>query len=696
MYLSWRSIPLLRAATALAVGIVLANAYPDIAWGYVAVVGAITLIGFVAPIGLSWRATARGGATLLLVALAGYVHMRVHLDDRSAAALPPHDFFIAELLEVPRGQGDWLGADARVTNVRQEGRDSAVDVRVRLMFERADVAAAERGGDSAVPRLLLPGATLVSSARLDSVSPPRNPHAFDYASLLARRGITRQAWLRSPEYRVVAAAPTPAALARVRSWIASRIDAGIGGSREAGVAKALLLGDKSGIDESTRLTYTATGAVHVLAVSGLHTGVIAFVLVWLLQRGLRRRHLPLQFALLLAGLFAYVALTGYSPSVIRASVMFAIIFAGRLWRQRAQGLNNLGAAALVTLVYDPGLLLTLGFQLSYLAVAGIMLFYRPLRRHLLLPYWELPRLSDLLAVSIAATVGTAPLTIYYFHQFPIYFALSGLVAVPLVSLALPTLLATVALDGLALAVGLEAPWLYGPATALLWACNAFLEQLARLPHVLLEGLWPPPLVVALALVTVGLSGVLVTNRRRPVYYATIVTLVLATAAQVTNSLGRRTTSETIVYSLRDGHIVDVRMAGYTYVASDGTATERSLDRDVRPHRRALGFAEGASAEAEAVYEDSAFAFYVVGDTRWAEIRDPARALPPASWSLDWVSVAEPDGVDPASLAQAFPGAQILLGRRPPPWERAAWEPYRDRVHLLGDAAYVHAPLTSRE
>ena len=689
VYLSWRTIPLLRAAAALALGILAASATPQPPLTYLAIPVALAAAGLALPVRLAHRATVRGGATLLLLAVVGYVHMRASAT-RLSPPLPPHDFFLAELREAPRGKGEWLGADARLYRITRDGRDSTVETHVRLMFRRLAVEA-PTDTPTRARRALLPGAILISDARLDTVSPPRNPHAFDYADFLRDRGVRQQAWLRGGDYHVVAPAPPPGSLASVRSYIAARIDGGLWSAREAGVAKALLLGDKSGIDETTRLAYTATGAVHVLAVSGLHTGVISFLLVWLLQRALGRRYLAAQFALLLLGLLAYVALTGYSPSVIRASVMFAIIFAGRLWRQDAQGLNNLGAAALVTLIYDPSLLLTLGFQLSYLAVAGIMLFYRPLRRHLMIPYWHFPRLSELAAVSVAATVGTAPLTIYYFHQFPVYFALSGLVAVPLVSLALPLLLATVALDGLVGLVGLPTTWLYYPVGGVLWACNAFLSWLSTLPYVLIEGLYPSPLVATLALLTVVLFGILVTNRRRGMYLACVVAVVATTVVHAVETLGRRGVDETIVYSLRGASIVDVRRTGYTLVADDGRVDPKRLDREVKPHRYALGFGAGQHGALAPVYTDSALVFYEVGETRWAELRDPTLALPPMSWSLDWVTLAEPKGVDPAELAVAFPNARLLLGRRPPPWEREDWAPYADRVHYLSEGAYVHRP-----
>ena len=614
-----------------------------------------------------------------MLAGAGFAYTQYRAGPTAPPAPTDDDFFIARLLETPNGKKDWAGADAAVLLVDAEGYRHASGTRVRLMF----------GRDSMAP-LPSAGAEIVSDARLGPVSGPRNPDAFDYRAFLAREGIRHQAWLRSDEFAVVTPAPPPGVLTKVRTWIGERVRTGFDNERDAGVANALLIGDKSGIDEETRLTYTATGAVHVLAVSGLHTGIISAIVVFLLG-GIFGSRLPwLQFGLLTATLGAYVALTGFAPSVIRASVMFAVVFGGRYWRKDAQGLNSLGVAAVLTLLYDPGLLLTLGFQLSYLAVAGIMLFYAPLRQRLLTPFARLDPASELAAVSVAATLGTFPVTIYYFHQFPVYFALSGVIAVPLVMYALPLLLGTVAVDALLTLFGVTWAWLYHPAHFLVWLCNAALAQLAKLPYVLVEGLWPSAALCVLLVLTTWSLGVTVLNRRRSALYVSAALATLSAGVALWDMAAARDGAEVIVYSIRDGSEVDVRDGVYVLSASDSVADQRTLTREVMPHRYATGYAPRRRDVVAPVYADSTWRFFAAGDVRWAQLLGDATHLPPMDWQLDWVEVREPRGVDVAALTAAFPGARVLLAQRPPPWERDAWDSLPTPAHYLRDSAFVLA------
>ncbi len=687
--MNWRTVPVLRVAAALAGGICAAHFYPESPTHVGTALATLALIVVLVPVGLFWRGRIKGTAALVLFASLGFVHTRWSGPRDAFAVLPEGHYFVAELLEAPTGKNDWLGADARIVEVHGDSGARATDVRARLMIHREAVATVLADSLGALGR----GSVIIADAYLEPPRAPRNPHTFDYAAFLAARGITLQAWLRADDFTSVKPAAPLTNLERLRGWISRHIDRGFGSPREAGVAKALLIGDKSDIDESTRLAYTSTGAVHVLAVSGLHTGVIAFIVVWLLRRSFRKRLPVVQFGCLLLALWAYAALTGYSPSVIRSAVMFAVVFAGQMFRQDPNGLNNLGIAALFTLVYEPLLLFTLGFQLSYLAVAGIMVFYPHLRRVLATESAWVNKGTELVAVSIAATIGTLPVTIYYFHQFPVYFALSGIVAVPLVAYALPTLLATVALDGLLTLCGVGLTWIYWPAFALVWLCNEALTLMSVLPYALVEGLWPSGWTVVLMLLTIALLGITITRRRRVPAYATMALLCLTTLVAAADVLAKRQINEVVVYSLREGTAVDYFADGrLSSVVGDGT-TDQELAREIRPHRSASGVDERLATRATPLYRDSSLSFYQLGDVRWAEVHTRSPDLVASDLQLDWVYVEDPSRIDPDELTDAFPQTPILLGGRIPPWRREAWLLYEDQTYHLSDGAFY--PLLAR-
>ncbi len=203
------------------------------------------------------------------------------------------------------------------------------------------------------------------------------------------------------------------------------------------VSSALLLGDKQFLDKETKSTYADTGTIHLLAVSGLHVGMIYLVLKWLLSWLLRLRRWKFLFPLLcISALIMYVLVTGVSPSVMRAAIMFSCLILADSFRQQSNIYNTLSIAAFVSLCIDPYMLFSLGFRFSYLAVLGIVYLQPRIYRWFAFESLILDKLWTLSTVTLAAQLVTFPLGLYYFHQFPIYFLISNIVAVPGASLIL--------------------------------------------------------------------------------------------------------------------------------------------------------------------------------------------------------------------------------------------------------------------
>ena len=636
------------------------------------------------PLPLEHRARWRGGAMLLLFGCFGYASMILGRTQpqKSVAATEnvraqEGQFFIARLRENPRGNGNWLGADADLLERTGDSSWLNASGKVKLMFARAALSETESS--------LGKGSIIVSAAALDAPDGPLNPHSFDYSKFLAQRGIYQQAWLRARDFAVVAEADPPGLLDRFRSYCAARIEAHYRSPREAGVAKALLLGDKSGVDEATRLTYTATGAVHVLAVSGLHTGVIAAVVVFVMSMLFGKRWPWLRFVLLLLALLAYALLTGMSPSVVRSSFMFALVFAGKILREDSQPLNNLGAAAVLTLLISPAALFSLGFQLSYLAVAGILLFQQPIARRLATGYRYVDYVGAAVAVGIAATLGTFPVTIFHFHQFPIYFALSTPVVFG-VGLALWLLVGELALDALLQLVGLSFDYTFSISNAVVYGCNEFLLALTRLPNVLLEGLWPSAITVLLLLSATAVTAVLVNRRQRRLAFAAAALFALAGSSAAWDTYTKHTTNELIVYALRSGLVVDNFSGGQLSSLQLEGVRPADHQREVAPHRAALGHAGSATLPSgiTALGDTMHAQFYSIGQWRWAAVLGREPHLLAAAPEVDWVVVSKSKYIEPAELARAFPGADYLLCDRPPLWMRSAWDSLGAQVHILPD------------
>ena len=700
--ITWAAVPALRLALAFAIGISGSAVLGEAGLRPALLTLAATAAALLAvPVGIALRGFIRGAGVLVLALGAGVVAgglsaPRIANAGFGTSSLDASSdsraYYLAQLTSDVKPGATSSSAEALVWPA---GDTESTPVLTRLQF-----ASGTRSDD------LGPGALLGLHAELQAVKGPRNPHTFDFRAYLRQRGIGYQAYVRDGDLAVLEGPSPPGALARLRAWIAQRIDLAFPTPREAGVARALLLGDRGGLDEQTRLVYTRTGAVHVLAVSGLHTGVIASILLWCLRALPRRRLAVVKLLLLWGGLFGYVALTGFSPSVQRSAVMFGVLFAGRVLRLDTNAFNSLGLSALLLLAFDPQLLFTLGFQLSYAAVAGILAFYPRLRRLFASPNVYLAKVGDLTAVSIAATLATAPITAYHFHQFPVYFILSGLLAVPLVMLALPAALGGLAVDGLCALAGTSAYWAYAPAYLLVFLCNASLDALAAMPGGLVEGLYPSARTAAAAFVAVVLAGAATLTRGRAVSWAAVAAFFGFGASVTLDTATKLTARETTVYATRHGVAVDAFQAGRATsyapaLRADTSDLTRYRDR-LRADRRAHRAAMGALAAHEHVGDDytsrsTATAsrnpltrptLFTLGDLRGIVLPDSTTALASRPPVVDLVFVTDPRRAQPAELQRAFPSAQLLATDYLPSWRAAEWAPLQARLHVLPqDGAY---------
>lgn len=193
-----------------------------------------------------------------------------------------------------------------------------------------------------------------------------------------------------------------------------------------GVAKALLLGDKADLDQETMRVFSNTGSMHVLAVSGLHVGLLLMMfqkVLSLFARWISKRQ-ALLLSLLLVWMYGF--LSGASPSVMRAVVMFSILAFGKLIFRKTVAVNSLCLSAIILFVWDPWVIFDIGFQLSYGAMFGIFLLYEPLVGLLHFEQKIFRMIWEGTMVGVAATIVTTPLTLYWFYQFPNYFALANL------------------------------------------------------------------------------------------------------------------------------------------------------------------------------------------------------------------------------------------------------------------------------
>lgn len=283
-------------------------------------------------------------------------------------------------------------------------------------------------------KTLIPGQVFLVGKSPDKIPPPIFPNEFDYSGFLERKGIHYRQFI-GEKFDVFDSSEVNSfnyRLANFREKLVEIIVTKVPNRESQQIAAALLLGQKENLDKDLKNAYAETGTMHILAVSGLHVGIIYAILLFPLK-GIRlksnQKKIYLTAVILL--IWSYAILTGFSPSVVRAATMFSLFTAGQMRKRRPSSFNILAFSAMVMITLDPAVIYEVGFQLSYAAVAGILLI-QPLIVHFWLPPNRvLEYLWQLTAVSIAAQLATFPLSVYYFHIFPNYFLIANLFIIPL-------------------------------------------------------------------------------------------------------------------------------------------------------------------------------------------------------------------------------------------------------------------------
>ena len=315
---------------------------------------------------------------------------------------------------------------------------------------------------------------------------------FDYGQYLRRQGIVGTAYINPKGRSTICElrrAQQPPAVSLQRRLYDRLAMSGLSGD-ELATTGALTLGYKEDLDPALRRRFQASGAAHVLAVSGLHTGIIYMLLTALLSVGgrVRPRHedmvgRSIVSGIVIAVMWGYAWLTGLTPSVVRCVVMITLVEAGKVFYRHSPTLNTIAAAAVWILIVRPLDLWSLSFQLSFAATAAIVIIAQDWERVLHTQEWtnRLPGkllhwLAGTIIVSLAAQLGTLPITMYTFGQVSNYFLLTNLIVLPLATFLVPCGLAGIALGGTLMgkAVGYVT---YGIA----WAMNHAVGWIERLP-----------------------------------------------------------------------------------------------------------------------------------------------------------------------------------------------------------------------
>lgn len=347
--------------------------------------------------------------------------------------------------------------------------------------------------ENSIPNSLLqPGKWLMIKAYLKVPEKNSLPTEFDFYTYLADQKVYYTAYV--PLKAVYALKNKPKNNLKIMGlkikkrvleiFVSNNIE-----GEELALISALTIGYKKLIPAEQREAYAASGAMHVLAVSGLHVGILyvlfSFLFGFLKQLPFGNIWFTLVIIVLMLG-FAFI--TGFSPSVTRATIMFSFIAFGKLIRKQQYIVNTIAASACVILLIQPNALFQIGFQLSYLAVIGIVLFYPVFSEKWNASGRFMKWLVGLILVSVIAQAITAPMNAFYFHRFANYSILANLIVIPLVTILLNGTVLLIALGF----IGINFPILGGLVQVIAKTMNTCVYAISNIPGSTFESLYLTP------------------------------------------------------------------------------------------------------------------------------------------------------------------------------------------------------------
>ncbi|WP_439132011.1 ComEC/Rec2 family competence protein [Polaribacter sp.] len=277
---------------------------------------------------------------------------------------------------------------------------------------------------------------VLSKPKFVSIAKPRNPYQFNYQLYMEKQDVHQQIFLNYNDFKTLGIQrfSLQGASAKFRNKVQESLKKYHFGKDEFAVINALLLGQRQEISKELSSNYAKAGAIHILAVSGLHVGIILWILTWLLQpleRLPKGKIIKTVCIVLLLWMFAFIA--GLSASVTRAVTMFTFLAIGLSFQRKNIVLFSLISSMFFLLLFKPMFLFDVGFQLSYLAVFGIIFIQPKLFKQYTPIFWLDKKIWEITSVSVAAQIGVLPLSLFYFHQFPGLFMVSNLVIIPFLS-----------------------------------------------------------------------------------------------------------------------------------------------------------------------------------------------------------------------------------------------------------------------
>lgn len=534
-----RRYPFIRLTIPLIVGIVLALLLPMPQWVGWSLLG-LSAVCFVVfkHIPKYNIALATGISVNVFLVAVGLLLASFNVEGEAKDTLAGYKgFVIGEVADDPKIKENNVSIEINVSAIRDGDEWLETSGRTLLYLEKDSASMLLRTGDR-----------IVFSPELSGIENKGNPEEFDYRKYLAYNMIFSSDYLAGDDWRLVddEAVGFRPKLSRLRMKLVGLLrDFGLSDD-ELGVMSAMTMGYSDILSDEIRHAYSSAGAMHILAVSGLHVGIIYGIIVFLLSFIKNDKLNWLKVLITITLIWLYALFTGLSPSVSRASLMFSLMSLGKLQKNSPGSLNAVFASMFILLVINPYNLVNIGFQLSYSAVIGIIILQPRLYAFFEVKNKFLDWIWSLTTVSVAAQLATMPLCFYYFHQFSNYFLLTNYVMIPISTIAIWTCFIFFAVSWIpyiSTAVAYCLSWL---AKAMNYACLT----IEGLPFSTAQDIYIdiPQMILLFAIIVLFVTFFFFTKRYRHLFAAVAMCVILA-ATNLWQSVEASSQKTLVVYNI---------------------------------------------------------------------------------------------------------------------------------------------------
>lgn len=412
-----------------------------------------------------------------------------------------------------------------------------------------------------------------------------NPGSFDFSAYAKQQQVTHTLFIKDDHCYIRLRSDSSknnSIIEDIRQKILFILRTSIKDTTHVGLAEAMLIGYREDLDRTLLNNYIATGVVHVIAISGLHLGLI-FMLIDLGIKSIfgKKRAAVAGVLITIPLLWGFAILTGSSSSVNRSALMFTVLILGRLISKRNNSLNVLCASAFILLFYNPSLITDLGFQLSYVAVGSILLFERGINTLIYLKNKIAKYVWNMVSITLAAQILTTPLVILHFHRFPTLFLFSNLVAVPLSSIIL---ILEIALCIVYL-LGIDVVLIVDLIELLMKCMNGYIEAIGKISFNMIDNIYVSDLYMIICCLLIGSLIWLIGNASRKTYWITSILFLLLGIVRFSECLTLSREKKIIVLNLKKNTAIVVQhgengmLAVSKYLAGD-ISTIRKMMKEI--------------------------------------------------------------------------------------------------------------------